>query len=121
MLAEQAWHVRDHARLIGKTAVGAAVLSHRKHIHVGCNVEHKYRAHDVHAEVNALTSMAAAGDGRAIAVVITADREKFTPCGGCMDWIFELGGPDCLVAFQGRPYDGFTTHRADELMPHYPR
>lgn len=119
-LADAAWQVRDRARVHGKTSVGAAVLSVQGHIFAGCNVEHRFRSHDVHAEVNALTTMASAGDGPAVAVVIASARERFTPCGGCLDWIFELGGPCCLVAFQGDPGGQLLTLRADELMPHYP-
>ncbi len=121
LLGEAAWRVREQARILGKTKVGAAVLAGDSRIHVGCNVEHRFRAHDVHAEVNALSTLVAAGDGYpAIAIVIAAERERFTPCGCCMDWIFELGGPGCLVAFQGQPDGPMEVLRADELMPHYP-
>jgi cytidine deaminase len=54
-------------------------------------------------------------------VLILSDRERFTPCGGCLDWIFELGGADCLVAFQRAPGASLEVLRADELMPHYPQ
>lgn len=119
-LGDAAWAVREHARVHGKTKVGAAVLAASGAVYSGCNVEHRFRSHDVHAEVNALTSMAAAGDGPAVAVLIASERERFTPCGGCLDWIFELGGPGCAVAFQGRPGGEPLVLRADELMPHYP-
>jgi hypothetical protein len=33
------------------------------------------------AEVNALTTMAAAGDGPATAVLVAGERERFMPCG----------------------------------------
>jgi cytidine deaminase len=119
-LAELAWTVREHARVHGTTKVGAAVISVQGSVFSGCNVEHIFRSHDVHAEVNALTSMAASGDGPAVAVVVAAARDRFTPCGSCMDWIFELGGPDTLVAFQGTPGAPIDVLRAEELMPHYP-
>lgn len=119
-LGERAWEVREHARVHGATRVGAAVLSAQGSVFAGCNVEHVFRSHDVHAEVNALTSMAASGEGPAIAILIAAERDRFTPCGACLDWIFELGGPDTLVAFQGRPGGAVEALRADQLMPHYP-
>ena len=119
-LGERAWSVREHARVHGATRVGAAVLSEQGAVFGGCNVEHIFRSHDVHAEVNALTSMTAAGNGPAIAVLIAAERDRFTPCGSCLDWIFELGGPETLVAFQGIPDGRIDVLRADELMPHYP-
>jgi cytidine deaminase len=96
------------------------VLTDDGSIFAGCNVEHRFRSHDVHAEVNALTTMAAHADHRAVAILIVAQRERFTPCGGCLDWIFELGGPDCLVGFQAAPGGRVDVLRADELMPHYP-
>lgn len=96
------------------------MLSAEGGVFSGCNVEHRFRSHDVHAEVNALTTMIAAGHSSARAVLIAAERNRFTPCGACLDWIFELGGDDCIVAFQGKrgaPVDALT---AAELMPHYP-
>ena len=119
-LGQAAWSVRERARVPGPTRVGAAVLSSTGQVHVGCNVEHRFRSHDVHAEVNALTSMVATSDSRAVAVLIAAERDRFTPCGSCLDWIFELGGHACLVAFQPRPGATIDALRADELMPHYP-
>ncbi|ART68332.1 hypothetical protein BTO20_06820 [Mycobacterium dioxanotrophicus] len=120
LLSHAAWGVRERALVHGKTKVGAAVLTMQGNIHAGCNVEHRFRSHDVHAEVNALSTMASAGEGPAVAVMVVSPRERFTPCGACLDWIFELGGPDCAVSFQGEPGGAFVTLRADELMPHYP-
>jgi cytidine deaminase len=87
-----AWDVRQHARILGRTAVGCAALDESLAIHVGCNVEHRFRSHDIHAEVAATSALVAAGSQRMVAVLIAAERERFTPCGACMDWIFELGG-----------------------------
>jgi len=120
-LAERAWRVRERARVHGKNQGRRRRAFQRKgRCNSGCNVEHIFRSHDVHAEVNALTTMTASGDGPAVAVLIASEREKFTPCGGCLDWIFELGGPETLVAFQGTVGGKITAFRADELMPHYP-
>jgi cytidine deaminase len=119
-LAAAAWDARSNARIFGNTQVGAGVLSAEGGIFKGCNVEHRFRSHDVHAEVNALVSMVAAGHMRAVAVVIASERENFTPCGACMDWIFELGGADCIIAVQGSEGGRLDHYRADELMPYYP-
>jgi cytidine deaminase len=119
-LAQAAWKVRNHARILGPTKVGAATLSLQGNIFTGCNIEHRFRSHDIHAEINALTNMTASGEGPATAIIIVAERQRFTPCGSCLDWIFELGGPNTIVGFQpdiGKPLDMF---RADDLMPHYP-
>ena len=119
-LATAAWEVRAHAHVHGKTQVGAAVLSAQGAVYTGCNVEHRFRSHDVHAEVNALTAMVSAGHAQAVAVLVASSRDRFTPCGGCLDWVFELGGAGCLVAFQREREGPITVFRADELMPHYP-
>lgn len=124
-LAEPAWAARYNAHIIGPTRVGCAVLS-RNHdaVYIGCNVEHRFRSHDIHAETNALGNLIATeGDGFGIqALLIVSARERFTPCGACLDWIFELGGPDTLVAHLqgGMPVSDVQVYRADELMPVYP-
>ena len=119
-LARLAWFARDHARILGDTKVGCAVLADDGRTFAGCNVEHKFRCHDIHAEVNAISSMVAGGGSRVSALVIVAARDRFTPCGGCLDWIFEFGDADCLVAFQGKPGGPMQVYRAGDLMPFYP-
>ena len=119
-LAVEAWKGRENAYVMGNTKVGASVLSSDGSIFVGCNVEHRFRSHDVHAEVNAITSMVASGRTELRAIAIAAERKGFTPCGGCLDWIFQFGGPSCLVACQSARSGEITLYRAQELMPHYP-
>lgn len=119
-MSAAAWTARSNAVVIGPTRVGAAVLTAAGHLFPGCNVEHRFRSHDVHAEVNALTSMVTVGGGPAVAILVVAERERFTPCGSCLDWIFELAGPECAVGFQARPDGPPEWLSAHELMPHYP-
>lgn len=116
-----AWKVRENAFLIGKTKVGAALLGEDKIIYSGCNVEHKFRCHDIHAEVNAISNMVSAGVFSFSHIVIVAEREKFTPCGSCMDWIFQHGGSTAIVAFQPNIDSEFEVYTASSLMPHYPK
>ena len=119
-MAALAWRARENSFLIGKTKVGAAVLTSDGLIFAGCNVEHRYRCHDVHAEVNAITSMVTAGQRALTAIIVVAQRDRFTPCGGCADWIFQFGGPSCLVGFQNQVDGPVRVWTAHELMPHYP-
>jgi len=114
-----AWHVRELAYVVGVTRVGCAVLDEFGRIHAGCNVEHQFRSHDVHAEVNAITNMVAAGGRRIIAIVIVAERERFTPCGACMDWIMQFGESDCPVHFQparGAKLHSYTASQCDAFV-----
>ena len=121
-LAASAWHARQHAHVFGGTRVGCAIMAADGAIYAACNVEHKFRSHDVHAEVNAITSMVAAAGAQSVRyVVIVAERDYFTPCGACMDWIMQFGDGDTIVAFQNKKSGGFHEFRAADLMPHYPK
>ena len=120
-LSKAAWKVRENAFVLGKTKVGAAVFSENGNIYVGCNVEQRYRNHDVHAEVNAISNMICEGETKIIAILVVAEREKFTPCGSCMDWIFQFGGEFTSVGYQTSPNSKIIVFKAIELMPHYPK
>lgn len=119
-LSEEAWKSQSNARVLGTTKVGAAVLSGEGKIFPGCNIEHKFRSHDIHAEVSAISSLVSSGCKNLLAILVVAEREQFTPCGSCMDWIFELGGPECVVGYQNRKGGPFKKFLARDLMPHYP-
>lgn len=119
-LTSGAWKVRARSRIIGNTAVGCAVLDEHGRVFVGCNIEHRFRSHDIHAETSALSALVSGGGSRPVALLIAAERERFTPCGACLDWIFELGGPDCLVLTQRSADDEPRAYRAESLMPYYP-
>lgn len=120
-LSGSAWSVRENARLIGATAVGCVALDAEGRTWPGCNVEHRFRSHDIHAEVNAIGAMISGGCTVLVAVLVAAKRDRFTPCGACMDWIWEFGGPDCLVGVQSRQHGPIEILLAGEIMPHYPR
>ena len=119
-LASLAWEVRTRARILGKTAVGCAVRAADGSTHAGCNVEHRFRSHDVHAEVNAISTMVTTGAQDLRILVVAAERDRFSPCGACLDWIFEFGGTSCLVAWQSSPIAPLVVLRAEHLMPFYP-
>jgi len=119
-LSEAAWSVRGHARVYGPTRVGCAVLASDERIYLVCNIEHRFRSHDIHAEVNAISSLVAGSESRLRAVLIAAERDRFTPCGSCMDWIFEIGGSDCLVISEKSVGVSAHEYYARDLMPLYP-
>ena len=119
-IAKQAWDVREYAYVYGPTKVGCAVLGSNGGVFVGCNIEHKFRSHDVHAEVNAITTMIASGEQKIAALLIAAERDRFTPCGACMDWIMQFAGEECLIGFQATLGGKIQTYSARDLMPYYP-
>jgi len=90
-------------------------------VFVGCNIEHRFRSHDIHAEINAISSLVAGGGSYLRAVFIAAERQRFTPCGGCLDWIFEIGDEITHVFTQSTVDGAIVSHTAGELMPYYPR
>jgi cytidine deaminase len=120
MLTSAAWESRNRAHIHGTTRVGCAAVDEEGRIFGGCNIEHRYRSHDVHAEVNAISSLVSGGGLQLRAVLIAAERDRFTPCGSCMDWIFELGGEDCIVLSQSQRGGEVKRYKASELMPYYP-
>lgn len=120
LLAEHAWKVRENASILGKTKVGASLLSVEGKIYSGCNIEQTYRNKDIHAEVNAISNMISKGEKKFVAILVVAERDRFTPCGCCMDWIFQFGGAECIVAYQSSPNEGINKFTAKELMPFYP-
>src|SRR5262245_31975539 len=89
-LLANAWKLRDQAIIFGNTKVGCALLTKGGETFIGCNIESPHRSHDIHAEVNTLGSMVASGSREPIIIAIVAERQMFTPCGACMDWIIQL-------------------------------
>ena len=120
-MAQLAWAVRGRAHLMGRTAVGAVVASDDGRLWAGCNVEHQFRSHDIHAETNAIGTMIAGGSKSIRAILVVADREQFTPCGSCMDWIFEFANSQCEVLFQSKLQGDIARYLLHELMPFYPK
>lgn len=119
-LSIAAWSVRENAYILGNTKVGAAVYSSNGNIYTGCNVEHKFRSHDIHAEVNAISNMISAGESKFTHIIIAAERNFFTPCGSCMDWIMQFCDEECLVGFQSNIKSDLQIFNVKELMPYYP-
>jgi cytidine deaminase len=81
-----------------KFLVGAAVLDEQGRIHAGCNVENAAYPEGVCAEAGALSAMVLAGARRAMAVVVVgANHQWTTPCGGCRQKLREFCAPDAPI------------------------
>jgi cytidine deaminase len=94
-------------------------MDERGRIYSGCNVTHGFRSHDIHAETNALGSLVAGG-GKAVVALLVVSPLGWTPCGSCLDWIFELGGRDCAIFTQSTLEAPTTAYKAGDLMPYFP-
>ncbi len=97
-----------------RLSVGAAGLVADGRTVVGCNVENASYGLTLCAECGLVSSLAATGGGRLVAVSVTAgDGVPLAPCGRCRQLLFEHGGPDCLL--DGG--EGAAPVRLAELLP----
>lgn len=103
-----------------RTRVGAAAHASDGTTYGGCNVQQRFHAYVVHAELNAITTMIAEGRHELAAIAVVSEHDDLTPCGNCLDWIIQLGGDDCLVAWQRERDGAVETRRAAEMMPFHP-
>jgi cytidine deaminase len=120
-LSKAAWAVRENARILEDTHVGSALITAPGKIFAGCNVEHTMRSHDFHAETNAIGNMIAGGEKKIVAILVVAKCSMLTPCGGCMDWINEFGGPECLVGIQSKPNGEIKIFHLADMFPFPPK
>lgn len=78
-----------------KFPVGVAGLVEDGRIVVGCNVENASYGLTLCAECGMVSSLAATGGGRLVAVYcVDAKGDALMPCGRCRQLLFEHGGSD---------------------------
>jgi cytidine deaminase len=100
-----------------KFRVGAAILTSKGDIFVGCNVENSSYGMTNCAERTAIFSAVAAKGSKleVVAVAVTnAQGVACSPCGACRQVIYEFG-PDAVVFYQGK--DGPKQSHITELLP----
>lgn len=120
VLLAAAWRYRDAAVVSGRTRVGAAVLADSKVIYGGCNLQHRYRSQDLHAEVVAIAGALSSGESTIRALAVVCETSDLPPCGACLDWILQIGGDDCIVAWQRERGHHVFKEFAGVLMPYHP-
>lgn len=123
-LIDVAWTYWERAlvprRVSQRTRVGAAALAEDGTTYGGCNVQQRFHAQDIHAEVNAITTMVAEGRQRLVAIAVVSEAADVSPCGSCLDWILQIGGNECLVAWQQSRGGPVEVRTAGEMMPFHP-
>lgn len=85
-----------------KFKVGAAVLTSKGKIYVGCNIENSSYGLSVCAERVAIFNAIANGERKIVALCLVNDSpEWISPCGACRQVIYEFG-KDVLVIMCNR-------------------
>jgi cytidine deaminase len=78
--------------------VGVAGLVDDGRVVVGCNVENASYGLGLCAECGMVSTLAASGGGRLVAVAcVDGAGAPLMPCGRCRQLLWEFGGPTCLV------------------------
>jgi cytidine deaminase len=92
--------------------VGVAAVVDDGRVITGCNVENASYGLGLCAECGLVSTLAATGGGRLVAMVCVDGEGAFLmPCGRCRQLLFEHGGPSMLVATE----DGSVT--VADLLP----
>jgi cytidine deaminase len=114
--AARAVQARAHAPY-SHFPVGAAVLTDRGNIYVGCNVENASYPLGSCAEASAISAMVSAGEYRIAAVLTVCEGEELsTCCGGCRQRIREFADLEVPVLAAG-PEGVRATFTLGELLP----
>jgi homotetrameric cytidine deaminase len=98
-------------------AVGVALRDEAGGLHAGANVENASYPQGQCAETSAIGALVAGGGLRIAEVVVMADTELITPCGGCRQRLRELGDPGTPVHLAG-PEGIRRTLTLGDLLPH---
>lgn len=99
VLLSKAKNVANNAKAhLSNYRVGAAILSDKGNIYVGCNVEFDNYSNTIHAEEAAISALVSSGETKIISIAVyTEAEEPQFPCGMCRQSLFELGGPHLKV------------------------
>ncbi len=118
-LLNKAWEARGLAYpWKSGTKVGCAIETEAGSIAVGWNIEGLWMT-SIHAEVCALKELVA-WNTKGIRVAIVSETSHFTPCGACLDWLFQFCIKDAEIIIQNKERE-IIVYKLSELCPHYPR
>src|ERR1700710_466265 len=80
-------------------AVGAAGLSTDGLVVTGCNVENASFGLTICAEVAMVADLRRIGADQLVAVSVSGNGRRLSPCGRCRQVLWEHGGAQCLIDF----------------------
>lgn len=118
-LLKKAWKAREYAHpWKSGTKVGCAIETESGKVVTGFNIEGLWMT-SIHAEVNAICQLVKTEE-KGIKIALVAKTEFFTPCGACLDWLFQFCDEDSLIIIQNK-YNEIKEFKLNELMPFYPK
>lgn len=118
-LVERAKVVRENAHApYSKYKVGAAILTKRGNVYVGCNVENASFGATICAERGAIMQMIAAGDRHPIACAVVTE-DGGSPCGVCRQVLAEFTRdmPIALIGLHRPDGEGGPVVQLADLLP----
>ncbi len=117
VLIRMAWKARENAfSWKSGTKVGCAIWTKNDKILQGWNIEGLWMT-SIHAEVTAITQLMPLNQ-KIKMMAIVAETKMFTPCGACLDWIFQFSVKMPVILIDNQKE--IKRFSLDELMPHYP-
>lgn len=100
------------------TKVGCAIVAESGKIITGWNIEGLWMT-SIHAEVCAILQLVKLNKkGKLIAIV--SKTKFFTPCGACLDWLFQFCSKDTPIVIENGEHNRFR-FTLEELCPQYPQ
>jgi len=118
-LLQKAWNARELAYpWKSKTKVGCAIECENGDIVTGFNIEGLWMK-SIHAEVCTITQLIRKAQ-RGVRIALVAKTEFFTPCGSCLDWLFQFCRLDSKIVIQNKNRE-IKRFKLKDLMPYYPK
>ena len=119
-IVEYAWQARRMAYpWKSGTKVGCAIYTGIGLPVLGYNIEGLWMT-SIHAEVCAISKLPERSRQTIKVIAIASETEHFTPCGACLDWIFQFSNEKTLVVVSDKNHKN-TIYKLRDLMPYYPR
>lgn len=112
-----AWSARESAYAWKSgTKVGCAILTDKDDTVCGWNIEGLWMT-SLHAEVVAITHLVMMKQ-KIKAMAVVAETKMFTPCGACLDWIYQFSIEHTQIIIDNKRET--KVFMLNNLMPFYP-
>lgn len=127
LMRDGATEIRQYGRYLKSTTKVGCCIKASNHVgeeiyFSGCNFDMEW-GHAIHAEESAITVMVTNSDPsyHVSSCYIYCEREQFTSCGNCRDWLFHFSGQNEKLPVYIDNGKKILIFELGELIPHYPR